>query len=188
MDVGASDAALPQHKSAPAAVQRAPKRKRDELGASPSTDAGGHGTRRASQRRRLSAPAARAASQPVSQRGKAALQPGARERKVINRQTRRDNTRLLREAAAKRAAPSRPSPARSIAAGAGSPPAADLEAGPQTGGGSAEAPQSPDVAAPVQVLAVASRLSAAQRTEQATLGLSARCHFLLEVWPASMWI
>ena len=149
MDVGASDEALTQRKSAPAAVQRAPKRKRAEMSASPANDAGGHDTRRASRRRRLSAPA--------SHLHKGSQEPTPRERAAVKR----NNARLLREAAAKRAASSHPSAGRSVAAGARSPPVADLSAEPQRGEGSAEDPQSPDVAGPVQVLAVCSCRSAA---------------------------
>jgi len=147
MDAGASDAALTQRKSAPAAVQRAPKRKRAEMSASPSNDTGGHGTRGASQRRRLSAPTGRGAAQTASRADKA-FQDALREREAIKRKMGRNNARVLREAAAKRAAACDPPAMERVADGARSSPAASLGAGPQGHNSSAAPPQSPDVAGP----------------------------------------
>lgn len=153
MEPGVADAPPVLRSSAPALVQRAPKRKRADRTVSPSADEDTSGTQRATRRRRMSAPVRRAAGRPAAQQAKAPEKPSAREREALNRQMRRKNARLQREAAAAKRAASSAHPAE---AAAGSPPAAHHVASPGGRNGFAVAPPSPDMAGPVQVLAAIS--------------------------------
>ena len=149
MEPDVADALPELRPSAPAVLQRAWKRKRADMSASPSTDRADFSAGRAFRPRRMSAPAQQEADKHSAQVGQAPRQPSARQREAVKLRMRRNNARLLREAAAKRAASSN----HDAQAAEGSPHAAAPAASPVGRKGSPTAPPSPDMGASVQVLA-----------------------------------